>query len=484
MPAIAWRVLIVPDVLRQRMSDYLELTKPRLTALVLLTTAVGFWLGVQVPEQLVRLTPLLLGTACVAGGANALNQWKERALDARMQRTKDRPLPAGRLHPASAREFGWGLVSVGVVWLSLTVNGLSALLAAAAAGSYLFLYTPLKRITSLCTVIGAIPGAIPPMIGWAGARHALGIEAWALFALLFVWQLPHFLALAELFRDDYAQAGFQILSVVDPEHAVTAGEILLYGLVLVPVSLFPAFLGLTGAVYCYGALALSLAFLGLSARAARHHSLPMMRTLFLASIAYLSLLLVLLAADKMPRVVLEVSASRMEHQRMGPSLPDYGALPAFALINQDGAPVTRETLDGSVWIADFIFTRCAGQCPLMSAQMSQLQAALAGLPGTQLVSFTVDPAYDTPERLAAYATRYGAAPSRWQWLTGDADAVRRLAQQGFRLGVSDEGSAKEPITHSVRLVLVDRQAHIRGYYDATDPDAMVRLRADVTRLVR
>ena len=250
------------------------------------------------------------------------------------------------------------------------------------------------------------------------------------------------------------------------------------------MSLFPAFLGLTGAVYCYGALALSLAFLGLSARAARHRSLPTMRTLFLASILYLSLLLVLLAADKRPRAALEVSASRAAPHRTSTPLPDYGALPAFALINQDGAPVTRETLSGSVWIADFIFTRCAGQCPLMSAQMAQLHAALVGLPRVRLVSFSVDPAYDTPERLAAYAARYGATPSRWQWLTGDLDAVRTLAQQGFRLGVSEDGSAEEPITHSVRFALVDRQGHLRGYYDATDAHAMARLRADVTQLVQ
>ena len=163
--------------------------------------------------------------------------------------------------------------------------------------------------------------------------------------------------------------------------------------------------------------------------------------------------------------------------------PSYGTVPDFALTDQVGRPVTRSTLAGSVWVADFIFTRCAGQCPLMSSRMAELQQAFADLPAVQLVSFTVDPEHDTSETLAAYARHYGASESRWRWLTGERDAIWRLAREGFRLGVSEDGTAEEPITHSVRLVLVDQAGRVRGYYDATDADAAQRLRGDVRRLL-
>lgn len=453
--------------------QFLELTKPRLTSLVLVTTGVGFWLGWERPDALGRLVPLLLGTACVAGGANALNQWWERDLDAQMVRTKNRPLPSGRLSADAARWFGVALMLIGVAWLAFSVNGLAAALAALSAASYVVVYTPMKRLTSLCTLVGAIPGALPPMIGWAGARGTLGVEAWALFALLFVWQLPHFLALAQLYREQYAGAGFQMLSVTEPE-GVTAAQILLYGLVLVPVSLFPAFLGVAGTVYGVGALGLSLMFLWLSIRAASRRSPASMRALFAGSIVYLSLLLALLAADK------PSTASAAE--ALMP--PDLGAVPEFALVDQQAQPVTGADLDGTVWVADFIFTRCAGQCPMMTAQMSALQSRLAGLGGVQLVSFTVDPATDTPAVLETYARQHGAEPARWRFLTGEQEAIWSLARNGFKLGVGADGTPEEPITHSVRLVLVDQQRRIRGYYDATDRAAVDRLVRDIGALVQ
>ena len=306
---LAWHLLRVtrPVVrtpsLRPRLLEYLALTKPRLSALVLLTTAAGFWLGMRAPEQLGVLGPLILGTALVAGGANALNQWMERDLDALMHRTKHRPLPSGRLSPPAAFRFGVGCSLMGVVLLGTFVNPLSALLALLSWVSYVLLYTPLKRRTPLCTLIGAIPGALPPMIGWAGARGALDIEAWALCTILFVWQLPHFLALAVLYREDYARAGFRLLPLLEPDSVMTARQMVSYGLALLPASLFPAFLGLTGAGYMYGALILGVLFLGMALRAAWLRSAQSARHLFHASLVYLPLVLVLLAWNKSPALM-------------------------------------------------------------------------------------------------------------------------------------------------------------------------------------
>ena len=278
--------------------DYLELTKPRLSALVLVTTGVGWWLGLREPSQIRWLMPVLLGTALTAGGANTLNEWSERRLDALMDRTKHRPLPAGRLRPEAAFRFGGALSLLGIGFLFLFVNPLSALLALLTWAAYLFLYTPLKRVTSLCTLVGAIPGALPPLIGWAGARGSLGGDAWALFGLLYVWQLPHFLALAVLYRDDYAKAGFRMLPLIEGTGAMAARQIALYGLVLVPVSLFPAIVRIASPAYFYGAMTLSLAFLAIAVRAAWQRSSESCRQLFLASVLYLPMLLSLLAINR------------------------------------------------------------------------------------------------------------------------------------------------------------------------------------------
>ncbi len=278
----------------QPFSDYLELTKPRLASLVLVTTAVGFWVGASSAVPVSRFFWLLLGMAFVIGGANALNQWVERVEDGLMERTKSRPLPAGRLSSVQAHYFGVGLIVCGTILLAFAVNMLSASLAVGAAMIYLCGYTPLKRVTSLCTLVGAIPGALPPMIGWAAARNTLGLEAWVLFALLFLWQLPHFLALAVLFQEDYARAGFQMLSVTEPDGGATARQTLLYGVALLPVSLLPALIGLRGTFYFYGALVLSLSFLVLVVRSATVRSRTTARQLFLGSIIYLPLLMMCL----------------------------------------------------------------------------------------------------------------------------------------------------------------------------------------------
>ena len=283
--------------LRLDAGAYLALTKPRITLLAVLTTVVGYLVAGGGRVEVAVLVPLLAGTALVVGGAGALNQYLERDADALMARTKRRPLPSGRLTPRQARWWGWALALSGLVVLAALVNRPSAWLAAAALLIYLYGYTPLKRRTTLCTLLGAVPGAMPPLVGWAGARGQLSTEAWWLFAILFLWQLPHFLAIAWLYRDDYARAGFKMLPLVDPQGTLTGRQIVVYALALVPVTLAPTLLGLTGMLYFAGALLLGLVFLGVSLWTALVRSNRSARRLFLTSLAYLPCLFLLMTCN-------------------------------------------------------------------------------------------------------------------------------------------------------------------------------------------
>jgi len=280
--------------------DYLALTKPRLTALALLTTAAGFLMGTVRSPELGLLIQTLVGAALVGGGANALNQWAERDVDALMRRTKSRPLPSRRLQPIEALVFGLVASGCGLVVLALWVNRLTALLALVTLVSYVGIYTPLKRKTALCTLAGAIPGAMPPLIGFSGARGTLSLEAWVLLAIVFLWQLPHFLAIAWIYRDDYARAGFQMLPVLDPNGASVARQMVLYGLALLPTSLLPTILGVAGPLYFAGALGAGLWFLLTTLLAARWRSPAVANRLFLTSVGYLPAVLVLMVMDKTP----------------------------------------------------------------------------------------------------------------------------------------------------------------------------------------
>jgi protoheme IX farnesyltransferase len=302
---LAWDALRVAPLrrtsaFRKTLSDYLELTKPRLSSLVLVTAGVGFWLGMRSHEQLPKLIPLSIGLWLVVGGANALNQWFERIPDGLMRRTSHRPLPAGRLTPPAAFRFGLILSVAGLLCLGLAVHPFSATVAAASWLAYVLVYTPLKPRTPLCTLVGAVPGALPPVIGWVAARNSLGVEAWALFLILFCWQLPHFLALAVLYREDYARAGFPMLPIVESDGWLTGRQTLLYGMALVPISLFPSMIGVAGPAYFYGAAALGAAFAFLATWAAWDRSPRSARRLFHASLLYLPILLVLLAVNRTP----------------------------------------------------------------------------------------------------------------------------------------------------------------------------------------
>jgi len=283
---------------RARASDYLALTKPRVNLLVVATTLAGYYMGAGAEGRLFALVNVVLGTALVSGGSAALNQVFERDADARMRRTRHRPLPDGRLQVGEAALFALGLVTLGLVQLALGANLLAAGVAFVTFVCYAFVYTPLKRRTSFATVIGAVPGALPPMIGWAAARGSLEPAGWALFAIVFLWQLPHFLAIAWMYRDDYERGGFPMLPVVEPDGRSTARQAVLYASALVPVSLSPMVLGLTGAVYFAGALLLGLGFLGLTVRFALARTPGSARWLFVGSILYLPALWILMIANR------------------------------------------------------------------------------------------------------------------------------------------------------------------------------------------
>jgi protoheme IX farnesyltransferase len=279
-------------------ADLFEMGKPGITAMVVLTSALGFLLagGALISWQ---MAATLVGTALVASGASALNQFWERDTDALMVRTAGRPLPAGRMDPDVGLLLGVGLGIGGLLELALAVNALTAALGAAALAGYVFAYTPLKKVSSLATVVGAVPGALPPMMGWCAVRGEIDLAAWALFGILFFWQMPHFLAIAWLCREDYARGGFPMLPVIDPGGAWTARQCVLYGAALVPVSLLPSLLGLAGRVYFGGALVFGLVYLGFGLAFARQRSNGAARRLMLASLLYLPAILLVMLVERL-----------------------------------------------------------------------------------------------------------------------------------------------------------------------------------------
>lgn len=289
------------------MRDYIALTKPRVTWLILMSTGIGYFFGMH-PAGSVRqflasinwftLLNTIIGTGLIASGTAALNQFYERDADRKMRRTANRPLPAGRLPEGPALGFGVGLSVVGFCQLWLGVNLLSGLIGAFTLASYLFLYTPLKRRTWWSTTIGAIPGAMPPVIGYAAAAGVVTREAWVLAAILFLWQFPHFYAIAWMYKEDYANAGIRMLPVVEPDCRSTARQIVLYGIALIPVSLAPALFGMDGAIYFAGALALGLWFLYSGVRVALERTRTRARGVLMASVLYLPLIFGLMILDR------------------------------------------------------------------------------------------------------------------------------------------------------------------------------------------
>ncbi|HWC96689.1 MAG TPA: heme o synthase [Candidatus Sulfopaludibacter sp.] len=289
------------------MRDYIELTKPRITWLILMSTGIGYFFGLRGASSwleflgnihLLSLLHTVLGTGLIASGTAALNQWYEREADRKMRRTADRPLPSGKLTAGRALAFGIALSIAGFVELWLGVNRISALIGLFTLASYLFLYTPMKQRTWWSTTVGAIPGAMPPMIGFAAAAGTITVDAWVLGAILFLWQFPHFYSIAWMYKDDYARAGIQMLPVVEPDCRSTARQIVLYGIALIPVSLIPAALGMSGRLYLIGALLLGLWFLYSGVRVALEGTLARARSVLITSVLYLPLIYGLMLLDR------------------------------------------------------------------------------------------------------------------------------------------------------------------------------------------
>jgi len=281
----------------EKASAFVELTKPRIAFLLVLTSAAGFYLGSPGSFNPALFVNSMVAIAMLAFGVATLNQYIERQLDTLMDRTATRPLPTQRLSPVEALVFGLVLCIAAELYLLFAVNGLTAILGLVVIAGYVLLYTPLKTRTSASTAIGAIPGALPPLMGWTAAANDITLGAWALFVMQFLWQFPHFLAIAWMYREQYAKAGILMLPVVEPSGRLTARQIVLFTVMLVPVSLAPFFLHFAGMIYLIGATALGLGFLWISVSAARAKTNDKARMLLLASVIYLPILFILLVLD-------------------------------------------------------------------------------------------------------------------------------------------------------------------------------------------
>ncbi len=280
------------------MKHYIALTKPRITWLILMSTGMGYFFGLTGAVNVWTLLHTILGTGLIASGTAALNQWYERDADARMRRTDQRPLPSGQLKPRNAFLFGLGLSILGFFELGLGVNWLSAGLGLFTLATYLGVYTPLKKITPVSTTLGAIPGAMPPLIGFAAASGTLTAEAWVLYAILFVWQFPHFYAIAWMYREDYERAGIKMLPVVEPDGESTVRQMLFYSVLLIPISLAPRYLDMTGNFYVAGTLAAGVAFVAACIRMSKDRTILKARGVLLVSVIYLPVLYGLLLLDR------------------------------------------------------------------------------------------------------------------------------------------------------------------------------------------
>ena len=483
--AVSPTVPAVP-ALSQRLADYVELTKPRIAVMVLVTVAAGYLMAAGTDARLLPLLHTLIGTGLVAGGASAWNMWVERGTDARMSRTANRPLPAGRLHHIEVVVFGTAVAVAGVNYLLHALpSPAAAFVAALTFVTYVAIYTPLKTQTVFNTHIGAIPGALPPVIGWCAVTGTVGWDAVALFLVLLFWQLPHFMAIAWMYRHDYARAGHRMIPCDDPTGRKTSRAMIAWCVVLVAASLLPLATGRMDWVYLVGALLLGAFFLRSTLRFRAERTEGQARQVLKASILYLPAMMALL-------LVHSLGCAPVTARPTGTERPDVSfPVPEFTLTDRSGKTVSRDDLKGKVWVASFVFTRCSGPCPQVTATMARLQKELdlKAADDLRLVTFTVDPDQDTPHELTEFAARYQADSERWLFLTGMPEAeLHRLLQDGFKVTAQRAENPKpgDEFDHSSRLAVVDKQGIIRGYFDGlrvpTSPDADAEFDANLTRL--
>jgi protoheme IX farnesyltransferase len=438
--------------------DYLELSKSRIVLMVLVTMAAGFFYAAP-HGAIALLVSTLAGTALVAAGTNALNEFVERDLDASMRRTQRRPLPAGRISPRAALIFASSIAIIGTLYLGLAVNWLTAALGAFTLVSYIFIYTPLKRVSTICTLIGAVPGAIPPLMGWTAASGRIGAGGLIAFAIVFLWQLPHFMAISWIYREDYGRAGFAMLSVRDHDGAAVGRQAVYYSVALVCLS---AFVPVRFAAIAAATLLLAMSIAFLHERSNRNA-----RRLFMTSNVYLLIAMALLVAG-------------CSHQS---SLPKLFPVPSAKLVADNGRPVDLAAMKGKVTVYDFIFTNCAGTCPMMTSTLRRVTKKIDKDAAVQFVSISVDPRRDTPARLHNYAAKF-RNDSRWLFLTGDEKTIVDLSINGFKLAAANDGSANESVLHSSKFAIADKHGVIRDYYGATADDAVDHVTDTVNDLLR
>jgi protoheme IX farnesyltransferase len=465
------------------------LLRPRILGLVVVEAAAAYL--VERPVTLAPLPWLLGGTLLVAAAGCALNHWLERDADARMERTRGRPLVTGALTPPQVLVGGVLTLLAGLGLLAIGCHPLTVGLEALAALIYLAVYTPLKRTTSTNTWVGAIPGALPVLAGAAAHDGRLSPAAWMLFGLIVLWQLPHFFAIASMYRDQYRDGGLRMLSGDDPDDRLLRWQLPVLVMSVILLSIVPVLLGTAGALYAVTALAFGALFLESAFRFRRRPDRPRARRVVLASVLYLPVVLAALVTD----VACTEGASGEGTRAFaaGPSggtlpaddgsgLPVHGSLPEFDLVDQDGRPFTRASLLGEPWVVDFIFTSCAGVCVPMTRRMVDL--AEQGL-DARFLSVSVDPARDGPAVLAAFREKWGGDVGRWTLVVGSHEAVMRLANEAFKLPA---GTGQSPVDgmpelfHSQRYALLDAQGRVRGYYAHDDDLAIAQLRRDVAAL--
>ena len=444
------------------LQDLNTLTKPRVGLMVALTAWVGYEVARGEAElEVAALVCTLIGVTLAAAASSVLNQVLEREHDARMERTEDRPLPTARTSVGAATILGLVLAILGVGVTAWGAGPLPALLTAGTAVAYLFLYTPLKRRTALNTIVGAFPGAMPPLIGWTAYSGRVEPGALLLFAILFLWQLPHFLSIAWLYREDYESGGYHMLPRGDERGARTARQMVLHCVLLIVVSLAPLLFDLGGALYAAGAIVVGGLFLASTLAFLRSRDRRTARWVLGASLLYVPGVFGLLAlgACGPPADAWQASGASAD------DLFDLGEPVAeFALVDHDGKPFTRDDLLGRVWVVDFIFTQCGSVCPRMTEDMRRIAAALDEHEDARFLSISVDPTHDTPEVLREYAEKVHADLTRWTFLTGDRELIYRLAEQSFLVPVG-EVRADGDIPHSERFLLLDRRAHLRSTRD-------------------